>query len=185
MRIGKEAPALDLVTPNALELSVEHSDPGFTGGDFLYTRCAATATLTIPTFGNEFLFRPSLRIRLFAGSASGRLPPQRWFDIESRLSGYAAFGAAISLAVEHNFRSIPFLALGLPFLYENGIELLLHGGAARTWTRDAAAARSSPSWQTEAGLSFSRILDLVRVDATWRLTGGGGFVVTAGIAPLL
>jgi hypothetical protein len=198
VRIGREAPALDLVTPNALELSVEHSDPGFTGGDFLYTRCAATATLTIPTFGSEFLFRPSLRIRLFAGSASGRLPPQRWFDIESRLSGYAAFGAlrtsglkefsgtsAISLAVEHNFRSIPFLALGLPFLYENGIELLLHGGAARTWTRDAAAARSSPSWQTEAGLSFSRILDLVRVDATWRLTGGGGFVVTAGIAPLL
>jgi hypothetical protein len=196
LHVGKTAPALDFITPNALDLSVEHADPGITGGDFLYTRCAAIATLTIPTFGEEFLFRPSLKIRLFAGSASGTLPPQRRFDVESPLSGYAAFGvlrtsgvkefsgtSALSISVEHNFRSIPFLALGLPFLYENGIELLLHAGAARAWERGEAAGH--PSWHMEAGFSISRILDLARVDATWRLTGGGRFVVTAGLAPLL
>jgi hypothetical protein len=198
VRIGKAPVPLDLVTPDALDLQVEYSDPGFASSDFRYTRYAATGTVSLPTFGEGFFLRPHLKIRAFAGGSSGILPPQRWFDIESRLSGYAPFGvlrtpgvkefsgtSAVSVVVEHNFRSIPFLALGLPFLYENGIELLLHGGAARTWTHNTALVNTTPSWYTEAGFGISRIFDLVRMDATWRFTGPRGFFVTVGVAPLL
>jgi hypothetical protein len=198
VRIGKAPAPLDLVATDALDFSVEYSDPRFASSDFLYTRYAVTGTLSIPTFGEAFFLRPRLNVRVFAGGSSGMLPPQRWFDTESRLSIYGPFGvlrsagvkefsgtSAMSLVAEHNFRSIPFLLLGIPFLYENGIEFLLHGGAARTWTRDPEIVNTTPAWHLEAGFGISRVLGLLRVDGTWRLTGSRGFFFTVGIAPLL
>ncbi len=198
VRIGSAPVPLDLVTPDAIEVQAEFSDPRLTSGDFRYTRAIVTGTLSVPTFGEGFFLRPLLRIRASAGASSGALPPQRWFDTESRLSGYAPFGvlrtlgvkeysgtSLVALVAEHNFRSIPFLALGLPFLYENGIELLLEGGAAKTWTRDPAIVNPAPSWHAEAGFGVSRIFDLLRVDAVWRLTGARGFFLSASVATIL
>ena len=34
---------------------------------------------------------------------------------------------------QRSTRGLPFLALGLGFLYENNIELIVQGGAARIW----------------------------------------------------
>lgn len=198
VRIGEPPVPFDLMVSDALEMQAELSDPRVTSGDFRYARYQVSGTLSVPTFGEAFFLRPLFRVRAFAGTSSGVLPPQRWFDSESRLSGYAPFGvlrtlgvkeysgtSAVSIVVEHNFRSIPFLALGLPFLYERGIELLLEGGAVRTWTRDTAIQNAASSWQVEAGAGVGRIFDLLRVDASWRLTGPGGFFLSFGIASVL
>ncbi len=79
---------------------------------------------------------------------------QRAFDIETGSSGLGPFGVMRAMAVkefggnsylavnaEHNFRSLPFLALGIPFLYKNNIELILHGGVARTWNTEVFPSR--------------------------------------------
>ena len=126
-----------------------------------------------------------------AGTSTGELPPQRLFDLESRSSVFGPFGVLRGLAVkefagtdyvaltlEHTFRSIPFLMLGIPFLYENGVELDVHCGAARTWNRGSLQVSTTDGWYTEAGIGISRIFDILRVDFTWRLDTSHLFVIT-------
>jgi hypothetical protein len=195
--LGAEPVPLDLVLQPSLRLTVEHASRGMTAGDFAFTRYDAVATLAIPTFGRSFFLHPGFRLRASAGTSAGTLPVQRAFFIETSTDGYAPFGtmralgvkesygtgyAAISL--EHNFRSLPFLALGIPFLYENGIELILHGGAARLWGNPGTPTPSMRGTYTEAGFSISRLFDLLRADFTWQTSAGSGFTFTLGVAPL-
>ena len=77
-------------------------------------------------------------------------------------TGYLAFNA------EHNFRSLPFLALDIPFLYENAIEIILHASSARTWNTDPLALTTTDGWYFEEGFGISRLFDILRVDFTWR-----------------
>jgi hypothetical protein len=198
-RLGAEPVPFDFVLPNALDLSVEHASPTFTGGDFDFTRFEGILSLTIPTFGRGFLLKPGFRLRAALGTSTGAPPPQRLFDIESSSGGYAPLGVMramdikefggtgyAALSVEHNFRTLPFLALGIPFLYESNIELLLHGGAARSWSHGLfPAPATTDGWYYETGFGISRIFDLLRVDFTWRLTAPRGFRFTLGLAPLL
>jgi len=194
-RIGEEPVPFDLILQNGLDLTLEHASPSFTGGDFDFTRYDAVLSLSMPTFAGSFLLRPGFRLRMSTGGSWGDLPVQRRFAVESALSGFAPFGVMHGLterqlsgtgyaavSVEHNFRSLPFLALGIPFLYNNGIELILYGGAARTWGASAASPGEMPGTYSEAGLALSRILDLFRADFTWRLSAPRGFVFTLGVA---
>ena len=196
-RLGRAPVPLDIVFENSLEVSIEHSSPSFTGGDFDFTRYDAIASLGIPTFGQSFMLRPGFHLRVSAGTSTGSLPLQRWFDIESASSGVAPFGVMRAMDVkefsgtryaafnlEHNFRTLPFLALGIPFLEASDLDLIVHGGAARTWTR-GAATDSDPGWYYEAGFGVSRIFDLLRADLTWRLSGPQALRFTLGVAGLL
>lgn len=194
-RLGPEPVPFDLIVRNSLELEMEAADAGLLGGDFSYVSARFKGFLILPTVGRSLLLPAQLRIRLYAGisAASGGLPPQNLFALESTSSGLAPFGVmrgmgvkeyrgtdVLSLAVEHNFRSLPWLALGIPFLYERSIEFIVHGGVAHAW-QDAAWSGSNLSpegWYAEAGFGFSRIFDLYRIDATWRLHPGGLFRVT-------
>jgi len=194
-RLGPESVPLDLVARNSLELEMEAADPGLLGGDFSYVSVRFKGFLILPTIGRSLLLPAQLRIRLYAGlsAASGGLPPQNLFAVESASSGVGPFGVmrgmgvkqergtdVLSLAVEHNFRSLPWLALGVPFLYERSIEFIVHGGVAHAW-QDAAwsgTVLAPERWYAEAGFGFSRLFDLFRLDATWRLRPGGLFRVT-------
>jgi hypothetical protein len=195
--VGGEPVPLDLILVPSVTFTVEHSSPRVTGGDFSFTRYQAVGSAAIPTFGQSFLLRPEFRIRAAAGFSAGSLPLQRAFTLESAMDGFAPFGAmcalgeaktygrgCASLFIEHNFRTLPFLALGIPFLYDRGIELIVHGGAARTWGNAGEPGPVMGHIYTEAGVGLSRILDLFRVDLSWQLSGGSGFAVTVGVAPL-
>jgi hypothetical protein len=196
--LGDEPVMLDLVSKDLLELSVERSSPSIAASGFDYTRYSATGTLIFPTFGQDFLFRPYFKVRITAGGSTGVLPSQRWFSIDARSSALGPFGVLrtvgvkeyygtglIAITAEHNFRSLPFLALGLPFLYEPGLELLVHGGAARTWSAAGQVVNVPDGWVEEIGVGLGRIMDLFRIDASWRLTGSKIFCVTAGISSIL
>ena len=80
VRIGEPPVPFDLVISDALEMQAEFSDPRVTSGDVGYARYHVSGTLSVPTFGEAFFLRPLLRLRAFAGTSSGVLPPQRWFD---------------------------------------------------------------------------------------------------------
>ncbi len=195
VRVGNEPIPLDIVTSDALELAIEHSSPLLARSSFDFTRYFAVGSLSVPTFSRSSLFPQLIRMRVAAGTSSGDLPPQRLFGVESALCSFSPFGTMhalqpreltgtgfVSANVEHNFRSIPFLALGIPFLYEHNIELIVHGGAARVWGSSAPGA-DRVYW--EAGCAISRIFELFRTDFTWRLSAPTRFAFTLGIAQIL
>ena len=197
-RLGSDPVPLDFILQNGLDVGIEHSSPGFTGGDFDFTRVEGVLSLSVPTFGQSYLLKPGFRIRASAGEAAGSLPPQRLFSIESALDAFAPFGVMrgarpreftgtgyAALNVEHNFRNIPFLALGIPFLYQSNLELIVFGGVARAWTRNAPAALAREGTYSETGFSLSRIFDLFRADFTWRLSAPRGFYFTVGVSSIL
>jgi hypothetical protein len=197
-RLGSEPVPFDFILQNGLDVAVEHSSPVFTGGDFDFTRLEGVLSLSIPTFGQSYLLKPGFRIRVSAGSATGSLPPQRLFSVESALDGFAPFGVMrgarpreftgtgyTALVVEHNFRSLPLLALGIPFLYRSNLELIVYGGAARAWTGSTTSAPAQKGTYSETGFSVSRIFDLFRADFTWRLSAPRGFYFTLGVSSFL
>jgi hypothetical protein len=134
------------------------------------------------------------------------------FDLESASSNYAPFGVLkamgvkefsgtrfVALNVEHNFRSVPFLALGIPFLYENNIEFIAHAGFGQTWGApryqnnllgQLALPISFPpnvtnGWYSEVGFGFSKVFDVLRADFTWRLSAPTRFRFTLGVGNLV
>ncbi|HUL43883.1 MAG TPA: DUF5686 family protein [Bacteroidota bacterium] len=190
--IGDKSEPLDLVSRDAVEISIEHSSPSIFHSEFDFTRYDASINWHVSTFGESFLFPPELRVTLSGGLGDRNLPPQRLFSLDSRASGYAGFGVLkgsgvrefigdryVMLAVEHNFRTLPFLALNLPFLYRNGIELVTHGAVAQTWY---GTTSSSGGWYAETGIGISKILDILRVDLTYRWKDPARFFFTASIA---
>ena len=198
VRLGADPVPLDLILGNSMDISAEHSSPRLTGGDFDFTRLDGVLTLNIPTFAQSYLLKPGFRIRASAGTSSGSLPVQRWFSLESALASDAPFGVLraarirefsgtgyAAITVEHNFRTLPFLALGIPFLYEHSLELIVFGSAAHTWAHDNAVSNTTAGLYGEAGFSLSRIFDLFRADFTWRVSSPRAFCFTVGIAPLL
>ena len=193
-RLGEPSTPLDIVSRNALEFEMEHSIPKSFGLNFfsLYTRYSVLLDVNFNTFAPSLLFPPNLRIRTFSGYAHGVLPPQRLFYIDSRASGYAPYGVlkgaqvkefwgdrAVAVFIEHNFRSVPFLLLNIPFLYRNGIELIVHGSVIQTWLNTTS---TSNGWYKELGIGVSRIFDLFRVDLTYRLVEPKRFYFTTSFA---
>jgi uncharacterized protein DUF5686/carboxypeptidase-like protein len=194
LRLGPAAVPLDLVSRNALEISVERSSPRIAGSEFDFTEYAAVFNWSFTTFAGNLLFPPALRVRASGGLGLGALPPQRIFRIDSRASGYAPFGVLrgsdvgefagerfVIISAEQNFRSLPFLALNIPFLYRNGIELLCGGSIAQSWVHPAP---TPGGWYAEAGAGISRILDLFRADVTYRLKDPRGWFFTFSVATL-
>jgi hypothetical protein len=195
LRIGPEAETLDLVSRNALEVSVEHSSPSIAQSDFDFTRYQGLLTASIKTFSQNLLFPPALRVQVSGGTSRGHLPAQKIFTIDSRSSGYAPFGVLrgsrvkefggdkyIMINIEHNFRSIPFLLLDIPFLYRNSIELLLHTSAAKAWVGNVS---TTDGWYNEAGIGFGRIFDILRADLTWRFDEPKRFYFSVSVVTLL
>ena len=196
VRLGEEEVPLDLLTRDAVEMSIEHSSPQL-GGDFAFTRFSFIGSTSFTTFGSSFLLKPTLRVQVALGLSGGTLPRQRLFTIETASSGYAPFAVMramdsrefageryLAIRLEHNFRSLPFLALHIPFLYKNAIELILTGGAARAWDATWVDPEAAERLYYEAGFGISRILGLGRVDFTWRLSPPTGFAFTVGLASL-
>jgi len=193
-RYGGEEIPLGIISRDGFDFSVEHSSPSFTGGDFDFTRYTTSFDWSVQTFATDLLFPPKLSLKLSAGTSTGSLPPQKMFVLDSRASGYAPFGVLrgsaikgfwgdhfVMLNIEHNFRSIPFLALDIPFLYKNNIELILHGSLAKTWNN---APLTSAGVYTEAGIGINRIFDILRADVTYRFFEPQRFYFTLSVANL-
>ncbi|MEX2116708.1 MAG: DUF5686 family protein [Bacteroidota bacterium] len=197
-RYGETPVPLGLVSRSFAEFEFEHSDRGVLASDFHFTRATLIGEFVLATFLKKNFLPPTLLGRVSVGVSSGSLPPQRVFFVQGsslafgplgvlKGAGLREFGgdAFVHFSLEHNFRSIPFLALDLPFLYENSIEFLIHGSAARSWKRPSTVlpfATTTPDWYVEAGFGLSRLFGLIRIDVTRRFLEPRGTFFTIAIA---
>ncbi len=163
-----------------------------------YGRVEGEVRWSQPTVLRRRLLPPALHVRLAAGTASGGLPTQRAFGIDGQLAGLSAFGALRArtgrltlarryalVAWEHDFRSVPFEALGWRGAAPLGVSLQVHG--AHAWADRAVGALSvEPSLaHHEVGASLGVGYTLpVRLDVTYRLTDDPGVVFGFGLARL-
>ena len=188
---GDDPTLLGVLPVTRVQLAAEHSGD-WLGSDFAFTRLEATVDARVETFFRRRLLPMTLDLRLDAGTALGTLPLQRFGVVEASPLPYTPFGALrtlddrpyqgthhAALYWEHNLRTVPFEWLGLYGVADRHIELIVHGGHARTWVgadrglslrRQGVFLRQSDGFHHEVGLSVNGLLkDLIRVDVTARL----------------
>lgn len=187
---------------NRIALEVEHSSDAL-GSDYSFTRYAAHLDWTVPTFYQRRVFPNTLSMSVDAGTFSGDLPLQEFGIIDvapSVLSLFEGLRAArfqpyegekyAAINLEHNFRTVPFERLGLTFLVEQNIGVILFGGAAQSWVSDQREQQLFDAFgyrpnttegpHLEAGASLNGILGIFRVDFAARIDEPG-FLVGVGI----
>ena len=182
--------------------SIEYSSKSLLNSDFGFTRIAGGLRAKFPTYDLSLFFNPTLSISFNGGILTGDRLPQRLFSLESSYEGTAWFGGLraagvkefsgdrfVLFSIEHNFRRIPFLASGIPFLYESNLELIVFGSVAQSWLSPSVLAgppifNTTNGWYYEGGVSLSRILDLFRFDLTWRGVEPRGLTLTLGIGDI-
>ena len=163
-----------------------------------YGRVEGEVWWSQPTVLRRRLLPPTLHLRLAAGTASAVLPLQRSFGVDGQFAGLSAFGALRArtgrltlarqyalVAWEHDFRSVPFEALGWRGAAPLGVSLQVHG--AHAWAdRAAGALFVEPSVvHHEVGASVGVGYTVpVRLDVSYRLSDGPGVVVGFGLARL-
>lgn len=203
-RFGDPFSPLGIISRNTLEVEIEHSSPASLKSDFDFTRYVASLEWRISTLSRSYLFPPTLHVKFSAGTARGALPPQRLFDLDSYSSGLAPYGVLravevkefsgdrfVALSLEHNFRGLPFLLFGTPFLYKNSIEFILEGAIARSWLSAETSARlpfpvqTTNGWYYETGIGFNRIFGIARLDVIWRMSQPRSVSLSLSVASLL
>ncbi|GAA5521874.1 DUF5686 and carboxypeptidase regulatory-like domain-containing protein [Aliifodinibius salicampi] len=188
-----------------IRFEIEHSSDKL-GSDFNFTRYETRLAWSFPTFYQRRLFPNTLDVGIKAGTFSGDLPYQKMGVIDGALGPISPYGILraargrpyegeqyIALHAEHDFRTIPFEAIGLQPLVERNIGLILFGGAARTWgpTASHIPAQSNQTYlpngtggiHWEAGASLNGILGLFRVDIATRIDQPA-VLVNVGVARL-
>lgn len=195
VRYGDKPVPLGLVPVKAVELSAEYSSPSILRSDFDFSRYYVAASYFFPTFLTSYLFPPQTNIMFAGGISAGKLPPQRDFVLDSQLGRFAPFGVLrtahprefvgdrfVLLAVEQNFRNVPFLALDVPFLYRSGMEVLANAAAGQSWLNGVSTTNG---WYYEAGIGLGKIFGFIRADLTYRISKPNNLFFTLGISSIL
>ncbi|MDX1638306.1 MAG: DUF5686 family protein [Balneolaceae bacterium] len=176
---------------NRVAVAVEVSDEAL-GSDFSFASYRGSLQWSVPTFYRRRFLSNSLDLNLAAGTFSGTLPLQRLGIIDASVDHFSPFGTLktrqqtpymgeqyLMLNAEHNFRTIPFEALGLRKPVEWNWSIILFGGAGRTWISDSRSRAildrtgyrvpATDGWHLEAGVSLNGLFGLFRIDFAQRL----------------
>lgn len=186
---------------------IEHSTPAL-GSDFRFTSYQTRLNWSFATFYRRRFLPNALDLQLSAGTYQGELPLQKMDVIDGSLGIFSPFGVLrglrgrpyegeqyISLLAEHNFRSIPFEALGIRPPADWNLGVIVYGGAGKTRisadrrdflqnTYDGYRLNSTEGVHYEAGASLNGIFNLFRLDFTTRLDRPG-FFIGVGVARFL
>ncbi|MFC1508791.1 hypothetical protein ACFL60_03775, partial [Candidatus Omnitrophota bacterium] len=176
------------------ELTIEHSPGGLLSSDFTFTRIQTVVDWRFNTYLKRRLLPNTLDVRFIGGLSAGDLPVQKFGIIDGSMMAFTPFGVLRSLRnhplegehycavfMEHNFRTVPFELIGLRWLAQNGVGIILHGAAGRTWISGKRLSELKlaytpfyrDSWHSEIGLSVNSIFSYFRVDLTKRLDKSG------------
>lgn len=177
-----------LISRNGMALYAEVSEPSIIASDFRFASVQWKGLLRFPTL-------PLWLMDLTAsvGWSFGDVPPQRFFSLESSLSGIA-IGSAFrgmrikefygdryaTIALSHNFGEVIPGILRIPNVASFGIEFLLFGGVGWTQFSPRAFTHTATTLPTtditrervyyETGIGFNRILLFFRLDVNARFS---------------
>jgi len=193
---GDELIPFSIVGQNRLEASIELSDQALFNSEYSFVRYSFKIDRRIPTFYKRRFLPNTFDIRLDAATSTGSLPLQRFGIVDATTGSYAAFGSLktqnahpyegehhLALHWEHNFRSIPFELMGLPWFARKGWGFVVYGSHARTFIdsdrlnqlkqRPDYLLSYTDSFHHEIGISLNGIFSLGRVNFTKRLDAPG------------
>ncbi len=192
---GDERAPLGILPVNAIELSAEYSSPSLLASDFHFSRYHVTASYHFDTFLTDYLLPPQMQMMFSSGISTGTLPVQREFVLDSQIGGLAPFGVLktaqpvefagdrfVMVSVEQNFRNVPFLLLGIPYVYKQGLEVLIDVSAAQSWLNGKSTTNG---WYYEAGIGLGKILGLIRMDFTYRVSRPNVLFFSVGMSSIL
>ncbi len=200
VRLGKPSFAWSVVSQRGAELVVEYAQRGLLASDFSFVSYRLLAGFGTATLLRRRLLPNRLDVQVIAGAVQGEPPVQKLGTVEGRMAFLTPFGALrtlegwyhgqkyLGLFWEHEFRSLPFELLGLRWLVQKNVGVVLHGAAARTWysrwsQHACAQSRVPDRFHQEIGLSLTGILGVVRCDVTRRLDATG-WSIGAGVTRL-
>jgi len=145
----------------------------------------------------------TLDVGVRAGYATGDVPAQRFFSMETSVSGLAAANAFrgmgvkefygdryVALTMAHNFGELVPGLLRIPNVASFGLEFLLTGSVAwssfeaNTVSTLPSTSQTADRWYYEAGIAVNRILLFFRLDVGARISqrDNPAFYVTLGAA---
>jgi len=161
------------------------------GSDFNFSKHTVKIDWNMNTFYQRRLFANTLDLHLTAGTSTGDLPLQRFGAIDGSLNRFTPFGSIKTrnglpyegnrfwlVTAEHNFRTIPFELLGLRYLVDKGLGVIVFGGAGQTKAVGdyPDSLLISDGIHSEVGLSLNGLFGLVRLDVAKRLDSPGSFI---------
>jgi hypothetical protein len=195
IRYGNDYLPFGMVAQKRLEVGVEHSSPGLFSSDYDYTRFTLAADFRLNTFLKRRLLPMALDIHLAAGAARGDLPVQKLYTIDGRMLGFSPFAVLRTLSsrpyqgekfaaifIEHNFRTMVFELLDWEFLVRNGVGIIVHGAAGRSWISRQKLQMLLPELHysdqlhQEIGISLNGLFNMFRLDITQRLDRKSTFI---------
>ena len=192
---GDDPSMFQIMPVNTVEFTSEYSSPSLLGSDFHFGKYELKASYHFDTFLSSYLFPPQTQVMLSGGISTGNLPVQREFVLDSQTGGLAPFGVLktaqplqfigdrfFMASVEQNFRTVPFLLAGIPYLYKKGLELLVDASVAQSWLNGKSTTNG---WYYEAGIGIGKILGLIRIDWTYRLSRPHASFLSIGMSSIL
>jgi hypothetical protein len=175
---------------------IEYTDKDILKSDFKFIRGTINIHTHHLTYANG-----SLDAYLRLGLSKGELPLQKIFDLPSSASGLSSNAVFrtldvkefqgdryIAVFLEHNFGSSLLRSTKIPFIKDQGWDLILSFSAG--WTGFSSKSeqtrlldlKSTDNIFYEAGFSFGNFLPFARLDFAWRLSHmeGKKFSLTIG-----
>jgi len=172
-----------------ISLKIEHSSPDIFDSDYSFTRGELSFGWRFNTFLRRRMLSNTLDLKLIAGGVCGDPPIQKHVMLYGSAGSFSEFGIFRSLRplplegekyaaifAEHNFRTLPFELLGLDFIADLGLEIIVYGAAGRTWFFEEKLTGLSytPSYyngyMSEVGFSINKVIPfypIARLDFTY------------------
>ncbi|MHB8931488.1 MAG: hypothetical protein ACYC5R_12905, partial [Melioribacteraceae bacterium] len=194
--IGKSPNDYQPMASDGLKVQFDLSNP-FVGSDFNYKRLRFISQITTKTLYGELFSSPYFLLGIEGGFVLGNYGPQHILTPNTALNVYSPFlsfkglspyeyngDKMIAVHAEHNWRSVPYQALGLNFLTDLNIDLITGINLLKMWNKSSYFSNNNiNSVYWEAYLSFGKILGVLRLDLSYG--ANDKFVVRVALSNVL
>lgn len=178
--IGKSPNDYQPMASDGLIVQFDLSNP-FVGSDFNYKRLRFISQVTTKTLYEELFSSPYFLFGIEGGFVLGDYGQQHILTPNTALNVYSPFlsikglspyeysgDKMIAVHAEHNWRSIPYQALGLNILTDLNIDFITGINLLKMWNESSYFSNNNlNSVYWEAYLSFGKILGALRLDFSY------------------
>ena len=185
-----------IMLQDGLKAQLDFSNPVF-DSDFNYKRVRVISQFTTSTIYKELFSSPYFVFGFEGAAVLGDYGPQHTITPNTALNIYSPFltfkGLApyeyvgdklIAFHIEHNWRTVPYQAIGFNFLTDLNIDIITGVSILKMWNESSYFKNQAVDkiyW--EGYLSFGKILGALRIDFSYN--ANNNFVVRAGLSTVL